>query len=107
VLLKARGVKIYNMGIKKDTKKQVAILLFYMISVFSVAAQNISVSISLLKNEQWWCGVINEAHLMPFGNSTTHSFQMLGDNAGNQVQTRDDMYGAKSHSGSILKMADC
>lgn len=86
MLLKARGVKIYNMSIKKDTKKQVAILLFYMISVFSVASQNISVSISLLKNEQWWCGVINEAHLMPFGNSAIHSFEMLGDNAGNQVQ---------------------
>lgn len=67
-------------------KKITFIILLTAISYSSFYAQDTAVSISIMQNEKWWSGVINEAQLMPYSSGTNYTFKMLGDNDGNQVQ---------------------
>lgn len=61
---------------------------FFFVFVFCIAgfAQNTEVNIDLKKGEHWWSGIINHSHKMPYTDTSSFSFQMLGHNAGNQVQ---------------------
>jgi alpha-glucosidase (family GH31 glycosyl hydrolase) len=67
-------------------KKNLATLIIAILSIASAAAQQHIISLSINNTEKWWSGVINEAHLMPYSKSSLFDFQMLGNNAGNQVQ---------------------
>ena len=67
--------------------KKITFIIFLTVIIYpSVYAQDTTVSISIMQNEKWWSGVINEAQLMPYSSGTNYTFKMLGDNDGNQVQ---------------------
>jgi alpha-glucosidase (family GH31 glycosyl hydrolase) len=76
------------MTLKKLQVKRVLLIFVIVIQTKYglVFSQQSALSIPLLPNEQWWSGVINEAQLMPYSAATNYSFNMLGDNDGNQVQ---------------------
>lgn len=67
-------------------KKNLVILFILFLTTASVAAQQNIISLAINDNERWWSGIINNAHLMPYSANADFTFQMLGNNAGNQVQ---------------------
>ena len=50
----------------------------------SAATKSTSISISILPNELWWGGAVNDGYSMPYQEG--FSYNMYGDNKGNQVQ---------------------
>ncbi|MEO6546481.1 MAG: glycoside hydrolase family 31 protein [Ferruginibacter sp.] len=61
------------------------ILLILGFAPYTYAQVN-TIKIGSLKNEMWWCGIINHGQLMPFSSVTKYSKNLLGNNEGNQVQ---------------------
>ena len=65
-------------------KSILALMLFFSITM---SAQNTQkVELSVFPGEYWWAGIISEGHKMPYSDTTVVSFDMLGDNFGNQAQ---------------------
>lgn len=68
------------------TKQTITIFIFLSTIITTTTAQRNTVNVKILEQEKWWSGVINEAQNMPYTSQSDYSFQMLGDNDGNQVQ---------------------
>jgi len=57
-----------------------------LISVFRLSALADKVELKLLPNEYWWAGLSAIGHEMPYDASSQVSYDMWGDNRGNQAQ---------------------
>ncbi len=47
---------------------------------------NQKVELSMLPEEFWWAGITSQGHEMPYNQASAASFDMFGNNAGNQAQ---------------------
>lgn len=64
-----------------------AVLAFiFLLSLTKMYGQKFSEqkAIAIEPEEHWWGGVVRDGHMMPF--DPTYSFNMFGDNKGNQIQ---------------------
>lgn len=67
--------------------KKNILLFFVLFQVFNLSAQNAgTVELVINPGEYWWAGISSLGHQTPFDENTVFSFDMWGDNRGNQAQ---------------------
>lgn len=63
------------------------IILFVLLQVYTVFGQNIkNLELQIYPGEYWWAGISSLGHQTPYDATTVFSFDMWGDNKGNQAQ---------------------
>lgn len=67
--------------------RQNIIVLFVLLQVYTVFGQNTkNLAIQMHPGEYWWAGISSLGHQTPYDATTVFSFDMWGDNKGNQAQ---------------------
>jgi alpha-glucosidase (family GH31 glycosyl hydrolase) len=70
--------------------KRIFIGLFLLVNTMllvTLSAQSTQkVELTILKGEYWWAGITSQGYQMPYSASSTASFDMWGENFGNQAQ---------------------
>lgn len=66
--------------------KQTTLAILLLLHCISSTAQNNSITVPVIADELWWCGIINHGDKMPFSYSSAYSNSFFGNNEGNQAQ---------------------
>jgi alpha-glucosidase (family GH31 glycosyl hydrolase) len=63
------------------------LITLFIINCVMISAQNKNkVELTIPQGEFWWAGITSEGHKMPYDQTTETTFDMWGDNYGNQAQ---------------------
>lgn len=67
-------------------KRKIFGFLFLFSNLFLIAQNTQKVELTITQGEYWWAGITSKGYEMPYSQSSVASYEMWGDNFGNQAQ---------------------
>ncbi|MBU2945741.1 glycoside hydrolase family 31 protein [Zobellia uliginosa] len=67
-------------------KREIIIILTFLLPLGVFAQSSKKIELEILNNEYWWTGLSSLGHEMPYDKNSELTFDLWGDNGGNQAQ---------------------